>query len=165
MTDPDVTIDWSGPLADSDARWGSTFCLYAYSHGASLLYIGKVFESKDGTERSVGVRYSAHMSEGDHADEDTRVGKCVRQSTEHPQVRVGRITLLDGGKVLTEEMVIDLETLLIIYEQPTCNRANKASRGAGRKGLRVNNLGDWSPMLKEQCRVDPGIVKRLADLV
>lgn len=125
-----IVIRWRELGEDDDPGWDQTQCLYAYVEPDTdeILYIGKAW--------GVSVRgrwvYSAKPMFWEYL-KDQEIGEHV--------VVIGKIELPEGW-TLTDELLADIESLLIIEEQPPGNVQSKRSRTA-QPGLVLRCCGEW----------------------
>lgn len=122
-----TTIDGGG----DDPAWGQTRVLYAYLAPSDneILYIGKA----DGTTVRGRWKRSAKDEFWTALERERGINRHV--------VIVGKIYASEGVR-LTRELLADIESLLIMREQPWGNIQSTQSR-ISRPGLRVECSGDW----------------------
>jgi hypothetical protein len=127
---PDIVVEWRILKAD-DEGWSSSRCLYAYitTNKKEILYIGKAWGV------TVKGRWNRASKENFWNDLERKRGIF-----EH-LVLLGNVTLSYSGR-LTSELLVDIETLLIMGEQPWGNIQSKQSR-IPRPGLVVECAGVW----------------------
>ena len=119
------------PLSE-DARWGYTNCLYAYisPRHNEILYIGKA------NGCSVRQRWNAS---------DKKIN--FWQPLEEQRGIYEHITLLgeiylEIGRRFSRQLLSDIESLLIAYEQPWGNSKCRKSR-ISRPSMEIKCYGDW----------------------
>lgn len=127
---PDATIHWQ-PVMDDGIGLQDTQCLYAMRHPSTrkVLYIGKA----DDSTVSQRLRCRSKLRVWESLDDYDLEG-C--------SLLVGYVALPPGGR-LSRELLSDIESLLIMGEQPPGNRQCKASR-IERPTLCVRCAGKWS---------------------
>ena len=127
---PDIIVRWRC-LPPEDPHWQSMRCLYAYvaPDKKEILYIGKSWGV------SVRGRWGREAKSGfwDDLEKKRKIKKHIALLSE--------VSLTYSG-ILTEKLLADIESLLIIGEQPWGNIQNKKSR-IGRPGLIVKCSGSW----------------------
>lgn len=126
---PNVSVRWRALNANDDDPELSG-CLYAlldHDTGA-IVYIGKA------SRASIAERLRCRSKDAmwDHLA-DCGVDAC--------RVLIGELTLHSYGR-LTDQLLSDVESLLIMAEQPTANVQSKRSR-IQRPGLCVACIGRW----------------------
>ena len=123
-----ICIEWKYLTSN----WDYDRCLYAYLHPntSDILYIGKAYK------HSVRKRMK-----GNHKEE---LYKYIINSynTNKLKVIVGELILYEGCR-LSEELVTDIESLLIIRLKPPGNIQNRKSRNYMRPGTCVTCEGAW----------------------
>ena len=127
---PDIIVRWRF-LPPEDPDWQSMRCLYAYvaPNKKEILYIGK---SWGVTVRGRWGR-DAKSSFWDDLEKKQKIKKHF--------VLLGEVSLTYSGR-LTEKLLADIESLLIMGEQPWGNIQSKKSRIA-RPGLTIECSGSW----------------------
>lgn len=127
----DIEVRWTTIDGEDDPAWGKTRVLYAYlaPSDREILYIGKA----DGTT----VRGRWNRS----AKEEFWTALERERGIKGHVVVVGEI-YADEDVRLTRELLADIESLLIMREQPWGNVQSTQSR-IGRPGMRVECSGDW----------------------
>lgn len=127
---PDIIIQWR-LLQPNDEGWSSLRCLYAYitTSKKEILYIGKAW--------SVTVRDRWNRASKDNFWNDIERERRIFKHL----VLIGHITLSYSGR-LTPKLLADIESLLIMGEQPWGNIQSRESRIA-RPGLIVKCEGKW----------------------
>ncbi len=127
---PDVLVRWRF-LNPDDEGWKSIQCLYAYlsPDKKEILYIGKAW----------GVTVQARWNQAGKENFWTDLEK-KRKIFEHLAL-LGNVTLTYKGR-LTEKLLADIESLLIMGEQPWGNIQSMKSR-ISRSGLIVKCEGRW----------------------
>lgn len=126
----DITVQWHF-LAPDDPGWKSMRCLYAYvaPNKKEILYIGK----------SWGVTVKARWNRTAKEDfwNDLERKRKIRKHF----ALLGEVDLTHRVR-LTKELLADVESLLILGEQPWGNIQSKLSR-IPRPGLVVECSGSW----------------------
>ncbi|MGH8322034.1 MAG: hypothetical protein ACRESI_08775 [Gammaproteobacteria bacterium] len=132
---PAIIVRWHF-LAPKDSDWQSIRCLYAYvaPNKKEILYIGK---SWGVTVKRRWVR-DAKRNFWNDLEKNRKIKNHF--------VLLGDLALTYGGR-LTEMLLADVESLLIICEQPWGNIQSKQSRIA-RHGLIVQCSGSWPGQAK-----------------
>jgi len=134
MEDQDIIIDWQDPYSSKwSERWNYDVGLYSVVHPRSpeLLYVGKL----DGC--TARERYNAR-------DKHLRVWQPLEQERglfEHGFI-VGEFRTPPGLR-LTQQLVSDIESLLIIELQPWANIQYTQSRRYSRPDMTVRCTGNW----------------------
>lgn len=129
-----IRIRWHAIRGDDDPKWRWTGVLYAYiaPRANEILYVGKA----DGANSSVRRRWNADDKAGFWRDLERQRGIYKHA------VIVGDVDL-GPGRRLTRELLADLESLLIKWEQPWGNRQGRNQRNISRPGMEVQCTGDW----------------------
>lgn len=127
-----VTVNWRYLDAmGKDEGWTYWKCLYAYLSPKEdeIFYIGKADRA------SVNERWKAKDKQTlwSYLDNDRRIS--------HHVVSVG-VLCLEQGNRFSPQLLSDVESLLIAYEQPLGNIQCKNSR-ISRPNLKVRCVGDW----------------------
>ena len=127
---PDIIVRWRF-LSSEDPDWRSTRRLYAYvaPNKKKILYIGKAWSV---TVKGRWERY-AKSDFWDDLEKKQKINKHF--------VLLGEVSLTYSGR-LTKELLADIESLLIMAEQPWGNIQSKQSRIA-RPGLIIECSGSW----------------------
>jgi hypothetical protein len=127
---PDIVVRWRF-LAPEDFGWDSMQCLYAYiaPDKKEILYIGKSWSV------SVKGRWNRNAKEKFWNDLERK-----RKIKSHFAL-LGEVSLTYTGR-LTDKLLADVESLLILGEQPWGNIQSKQERIA-RPGLVVECSGSW----------------------
>ena len=129
-----MEVRWKGIAGPKDPAWRTRRCLYAYlaPDGQEVLYVGKAWGKS-----TVRSRWNADDKDGfwDDLEQQRDIHKHV--------VLVGRVSVGDGDR-LTNELLLDSESLLIYRVKPWGNIQAKESR-IRRPGLRVRSSGDDWP--------------------
>ncbi|MBZ5553345.1 MAG: hypothetical protein LAO21_11540 [Acidobacteriia bacterium] len=129
-----VTVHWKS-LKEGDDGWGQIRCLYAVlGRGKEILYIGKCWGK---TVRERWTR-SGKPDFWDEIEQERGIKKHA--------LLVGTVEM-DRSRRLTHWLLMDIESLLIICEQPWGNRQSKKSR-IPRPGLIVKCVGTWPSKTK-----------------
>lgn len=126
----DIEIKWSF-LLEEDERWNTLRCLYAYvlPDSKETLYIGKSW--------GVTVKGRWNRSAKENFWDDLESLRGIQQHA----VLLGE-PYLPPRKRLTHQLLADVESLLIMAEQPWGNIQSMKSR-IERPGLVVHCSGDW----------------------
>jgi len=123
-----VPIEWINLVSPRD-YWR---CLYAYIHpiNKNVLYIGKAYRC------SVRERLKGNHKEDiyDYIIDTFNIDKF--------KVLVG-FPIIDDDHRISEELVSDLESLLILRLKPPANIINRHTRSIVRPGLKINCEGVW----------------------
>lgn len=133
---PDVTIQWR-LLQPADEGWARLRCLYAYitTNKKEILYIGKAW--------GVTVKGRWNRAGKEHFWNDLEKKREIYKHL----VLIGDVTLSTDSR-LTSQLLADIESLLIMDEQPWGNIQSKHSR-IPRPGLIVNCSGQWPGKVKD----------------
>lgn len=129
-----ILIRWSaiGGKADPMWRWSGVLYSYIAPGGKEILYIGKA----DGATSTVRSRWNADDKAGFWRELERERGIFKHA------VVVGAIDVGIGGR-LTRELLADLESLLIKWEQPWGNIQGRRVRNVFRPGMEVRCSGGW----------------------
>lgn len=129
-----IRIHWAVISGEDDAKWGWSGVLYAYlaPGDEEILYVGKA----DGANSTVRRRWNADDKAGFWRDLERQRG--IHQHA----VTVGAVNVGRGGR-LTRELLADVESLLIKWEQPWGNVQGRKERNFSRPGMKVRCAGDW----------------------
>lgn len=130
----DVNITWKHIRGENDPKWHFTRVLYSYltPQGDEILYIGKA----SGATSSVRQRWKADAKTlfWDDLEEQRGIYRTI--------VTVGTVTVSAGLK-FSQKLILDIESLLIICEQPWGNIQSTHSRNYTRPHLLVRCTGCW----------------------
>jgi hypothetical protein len=138
---PDVVLRWSFPFRENDdPRWHS-YGLYAYLrplHG-EILYIGKA------AGRTILQRFT---------DPDKR--SLLRDLVKLRDIRGVRVITaqVEANQRITNQLILDVESLLIHKIKPWGNIQSGKSRGISRPGLWIVCTGKAWPLTQRTFR-DP----------
>jgi len=129
-----IRIRWAAIRGKGDPMWSWSGVLYAYiaPGGSEILYIGKA----DGGRSTVRRRWNADDKAGFWRDLERERG-IFRHAVAVGQIDVG------PGRRLTHELLADLESLLIKWEQPWGNIQGRKKRSFSRPGMEVRCSGYW----------------------
>lgn len=129
-----IRIRWDPISAGDDPKSDWSAVLYAYRAPGDdeILYVGKA----DGATSTVRDRWNASDKAGFWCDLERQRG-IYRHA-----VVVGDVGLVPGGR-LTRELLADLESLLIKWEQPWGNIQGRAVRSFSRPGMVMRYTGPW----------------------
>ncbi len=132
---PDAVVRWRF-LRPEDEGWKSLQCLYAYlaPNKKEILYIGKAWGV------TARARWNRAGKENFWHDLEKQ-----RKIFKH-FVLLGNVNLTYRGQ-LTEKLLADIESLLIMGEKPWGNILSKKSR-ISRPGLIVKCEGEWPGKVK-----------------
>lgn len=127
---PAVTVQWHA-LSAEHFGWNALRCLYAYlaPDKREILYIGKAW--------GVTVRGRWNRTAKEAFWKDLEKQRGIRK---HCPL-VGEVQLNYSGR-LSSALLADVESLLIVAEQPWGNIQSKNSRTV-RPGLAVECVGQW----------------------
>jgi hypothetical protein len=127
---PDVTVHWRY-LEEDDEGLDAWKCLYAFvtPNKRDIVYIGKAGRA------TVEERLKCRAKDGmwEHIS-SFGIEQC--------KILLGELEL-PRNRRLTDALLSDVESLLIIEEQPIGNVQNMASRPIARVGMRVACVGRW----------------------
>lgn len=129
-----IRIRWVAIRGEDDPMWFWSGVLYAYiaPGGEEILYVGKA----DGATSTIRTRWNADDKEGFWRDLERQRG--IYQHA----VIAGRVDIGSGGR-LTSQLLADLESLLIKWEQPWGNIQGRRKRNFSRPGIEVRCTGNW----------------------
>ncbi len=129
-----IRVDWAAIAGGDDPAWVWSGVLYAYLAPVdqAILYVGKA----DGANSTVRRRWNADDKAGFWRDLERHRG--IYQHA----VIVGDVHVGPGSR-LTRELLADLESLLIKWEQPWGNIQGRGQRSFSRPGMEVQCTGDW----------------------
>ncbi len=129
-----IRIHWATVRGERDAKWGWTGVLYAYlaPKDEEILYVGKAH----GANSTVRRRWNADDKTGFWRDLERQRG--IHQHA----VVIGGIDAGPGAR-LTRQLLADLESLLIKWEQPWGNIQGRKERNFSRPGVEVRCMGHW----------------------
>lgn len=113
-------------------RWSGVLYGYVAPGGREILYIGKA----DGARSTVRTRWNADDKAGFWRELERKRGIFKHA------VVVGEVDVGSGGR-LTRQLLADLESLLIRWEQPWGNIQGRRLRSFSRPGMEVRCGGDW----------------------